>query len=93
MVEAYEKGEKFSTSFAIEIISPTDKMKDIEDKIEDYFDAKVALVWYISPMQQQIYVYHSPTDLKILKGDDICSAEPIIEGFSFKVQDMFPKKK
>jgi len=92
MQEAYN-GKKFTTSFAIELISPNDKIKDIEDKIVDYFNAKVKLVWYISPEQQQIYTYTSPTKIKIYSGADICSASPILDGFEFKVSDMFPVKK
>lgn len=83
------KGKKFNTSFAIEIISPNDKLGDIEDKIKDYFDAKVVLVWYISPENQQIYVYTSATEVTICKGNDVCSADPILPDFSFKVKDLF----
>jgi len=88
-IKEMRKGEKFATPFAIEIISPNDKIKDIEDKIVDYFNAKTTLVWYISPESEQIYVYHSPTDVKVLKGKDICSAAPLFPDLSFKVEEMF----
>jgi len=83
------KGKRFTTPFPIEILSPYDLWKDEEDKIKDYFDANIKVVWYISPKQEQIYVYHSPTDVKILRGKDICSAAPILPEFNFKVEDMF----
>ena len=88
-IKEMRKGKKFATPFPIEIISPNDKLKDIEDKLNDYFNAGIKLVWYISPEQEQIYVYHSPTDIKIYKDTDVCSAHPIFPDFSFKVEDMF----
>ncbi|MEM1120330.1 MAG: Uma2 family endonuclease, partial [Bacteroidota bacterium] len=76
-IKEMRKGKRFSTPFPIEILSPYDLLRDVEDKIQDYFDANVQVVWYISPEQQQIYVYHSPTDVTIRKGKDVCSAAPI----------------
>ena len=83
------KGKRFAPALAIEILSPNEKMEEIADKIQDYFDAKVQLVWYILPKQEQIYAYTSPTDLKIYKGLDICSASPVLTDFTFKINDLF----
>ena len=88
-VKGMRRGEKFSSPFTIEVISPNDKFLDIEEKIADYFDANVKLVWCISPKQQQIYVYTSPTEVKIYKGSAVCSAKPVLSDFSFKVENMF----
>lgn len=83
------KGERQFTSFAIEILSPNDNFQDVEEKIQDYFDAGTKLVWYISPKQEQIYVYTAPTKVQILRGEDICSAAPVLSDFSFAVKEMF----
>ncbi len=91
-IEAAREGNKFAPALAIEILSPNEKLEDIEEKIQDYFDAGVQLVWYISPKTEQIYTYTSTTDLKIFKGENICHASPVLTDFSFKVKDMFAKK-
>ncbi|NJN76967.1 MAG: Uma2 family endonuclease [Saprospiraceae bacterium] len=88
-IEAFGKGKKLATSFAIEILSPNDNFQDVAEKIQDYFEAGAKLVWYILPKQEQIYVYTAPTEVKILKGDDICSGEPVLSDFSFTVKKMF----
>jgi len=88
-IEAARKNEKQTSIFAIEILSPNEILQDIEEKIQDYFDAGTKLVWYISPKQEQIYTYTSPTEVKILKGEDVCSATPVLSDFSFSVKDMF----
>ncbi len=62
-IEAARDGHRFAPALAIEILSPSEKLEEIEEKINDYFDAGVQLVWYISPKQEQIYVYTAPADL------------------------------
>jgi len=91
-IEAARDGHRFAPALAIEILSPSEKLEEIEEKINDYFDAGVQLVWYISPKQEQIYVYTAPADLTILKGTNVCSAAPVLADFSFEVRDMFIRK-
>lgn len=88
IIEA-RKGKRLNTLFAIEILSPNDNFQDVAEKIQDYFEAGAKLVWYILPKQEQIYAYTAPTKVLILKGEDICSAEPVLSDFSFAVKDMF----
>lgn len=83
------RGKRVATLFAIELLSDNDYFLDTEKKVEDYFSAGAKLVWYISPKQQKIYAYTSPTEVKILRGEAICSAAPVIPDFSFKVKDLF----
>lgn len=82
-------GKRLNTLFAIEILSPNDNFQDVAEKIQDYFEAGAKLVWYILPKQEQIYAYTAPTKVQILRGEDICSAEPVLSDFSFAVKDMF----
>lgn len=88
-IVATANGEKAIPSFAIELLSPNDVLEDIEDKIQDYFDAGVQVVWYISPKKKLIYVYTSPFDVKIYKGEQICNARPALPDFEFKTEDLF----
>ena len=59
------------------------------DKVQDYFDAGVQLVWYILPKNQKIEAYTSPDDRKVYKGQDTISAAPVIPEFAFTVADLF----
>lgn len=88
-IQAARKGEKQTSIFPIEILSPNDNFQDVAEKIQDYFEAGAKLVWYILPKQEQIYAYTTPTKVQILKGDDICSANPVLDDFSFVVKEMF----
>lgn len=88
-IEAMRQKEKQATRFAIEILSDSESYQDVLDKIQDYFDGGVRLVWYIVPKQRKIYVYPSPDESKVYKGSDVISAAPVLPDFQFMVADLF----
>lgn len=57
---------------AVEVVSPSNTAAEVMDKLDEYFRAGVRLVWVIYPVQQKVYAYRSPTDVRILQpGDDL----------------------
>ena len=74
--------------FVIEVISKNDQMLKVQDKMGDYRKAGVKVIWHIFPKQQEIHVYHGKK-MTVCIGDDICSAEPVIEGFVIAAKDVF----
>lgn len=89
--QAAEGDSQPVTSFAIEIISEHDKINTVYAKIEEYFQAGATAVWLIFPELQKVYVYTSPEEVAICKGDAICSAEGAIPGFSISAAGLFRK--
>ena len=83
------KGEKVVPSFAIELLSESEHFQDIEDKIQDYFDAGVQTVWYVSLHSKRIYSYTSPDEVAIYKGKMKCNANPGLAEFEFFVENLF----
>ena len=51
----------------VEVISPNDTIGELEEKIRDYFDAGVVLVWVLNPTLRRVYVYESFTQVRILQ--------------------------
>src|SRR6266478_6655459 len=45
----------------VEVVSPTDRVDDVVDKVAEYFRAGVECVWVSLPSREQVYVYESPT--------------------------------
>ncbi len=41
----------------IEILSPSDRMKEMQDRIDDYLDFGVRYVWLLHPRTQRAFVY------------------------------------
>ena len=77
-------------AFAIEVISKNDQINEVEEKIIEYFENGVQVVWVIFPKVKKVEVYTSIRDIKICFGDDICSAMPVMPDFNISVNDILP---
>jgi Uma2 family endonuclease len=78
---------------AVEVISKSNSANAVASKIEEYFQAGVRLVWVIYPATNKIYVYDSPTRVRILElGDELDGGE-VIPGFSVPLSTLFGRKK
>jgi Uma2 family endonuclease len=76
---------------AIEVISKHDEVEALLTKIEEYFAAKVRLVWVVFPKKSLIYVYESYTKVRILTRQDILEGGAVLPGFRLPVSDFFPE--
>jgi Uma2 family endonuclease len=74
---------------AIEVISKTNTFTEVVDEVNDYFRAGVRLVWLILPVQKLVYVYRSPTDVRILQPGDELDGGDVVPGFRLPVRDLF----
>ncbi len=83
--------------FIIEVIYNTDQLNYMVDKMGDYRNAGVKVVWQIFTLKNEVHVYggHNLTSMTVCNGDALCSAAPILPQFSLPVQDIFklPKPK
>ncbi len=75
---------------AVEVVSPTDDMEEVMGKVEEYFRAGVTLVWLVLPAQERVYVYTSPTAVRVLSRPDELTADPVLPGFRLPLADLFP---
>jgi Uma2 family endonuclease len=87
--KAAAEGQHSVSEFVIEILSDTDLQKNIENKLWEYFEQGVKVVWHILPYRQIVKVYSSPRDVKVLINEDICSATPVLEDFEITVNQIF----
>jgi len=74
---------------AVEVISPNETMDDIENKLIDYLEAGVKVVWLVYPRTQTITIYRSLTDVRILTIDDELNCSDLLPGFSVPTAEIF----
>ena len=91
-IQLGRKGKDVIPEFVIEIISETDQLYKIEDKITEYFKAGVKVIWNIVPEHKLVYIYTSRKTVKICSDNDICSAEPVLPDFTIAVNDIFAEE-
>jgi Uma2 family endonuclease len=74
---------------AVEVLSPSDSLRELGRKIGEFLDNGVPLVWLVDPARQTVTVYRSLTETEQFDVDDTITAEPILPGFSVPVRRFF----
>ena len=75
---------------AVEVISPTDKMFEVFEKLHEYFAGGVRQVWHVLSHVEQVHVWDSPTSVRVLTRADELTGDPVVPGFRLPVADLFP---
>jgi Uma2 family endonuclease len=74
---------------AVEIISPNDMLEKVIEKIHEYFAAGVKQVWLVSQKAEEVYVYDSPTQIRVVPADQELTSETLLPGFKCRVSALF----
>jgi Uma2 family endonuclease len=74
---------------AVEVVSPSDTMEEIEEKVDDFLAAGTKLVWVVNPRRRSVTVYHAGPQVQILKEQDQLSGEDVVPGFACRVGELF----
>jgi len=77
---------------AVEILSPSNTVEEIHNKLVEYFDNGSRLVWVIHPKEQYVLVYRSAQSPdRLLKSTDSLDGEDIVPDFTLAVAELFQK--
>jgi len=74
---------------AVEILSPNDKLDEVEEKIDEYLAAGVALVWIINPYRRTVMVYRPNAEPELFNVKQELACEPTLPGFRVAVAALF----
>jgi len=84
-----EKWLQFSPDLAVEVISPSERPRQIREKVQDWFAGGSRRVWLVCPRTRNVYVLRSPTEVQILGPGDTLSGDDVLPGFSCPVTAFF----
>lgn len=77
---------------AAEVVSPNDLFSEVEDKVAEYLEAGVRLVWVANPDRRTIHVYRANGTTSLLQEADELSGEDVLPEFRCRVGDLFPPR-
>ena len=73
----------------VEILSPHDTIDQINEKIDDYLSAGVALVWIIDPHRRTIEIIKPGQEPELVNVRQELTGEPHLPGFRVPVVKLF----
>lgn len=84
--EEQDKFPKISPEFVIELMSPSDKLKDAKLKMLEYIENGVQLAWLINPSEEEVHIFRADGTISRVNGfDNTLSGEVILKDFEFKL--------
>ncbi|MFN4032560.1 MAG: Uma2 family endonuclease [Fimbriimonadales bacterium] len=74
---------------AVEIISPSEKSRDILAKVGEYLEAGAQEVWLLFPERKQVHRYRANLEVEVLHENDTLTGGTLIPEFAVRVGDLF----
>lgn len=77
---------------AVEVISPSDVLYEVEAKVDEYLDAGVKLVWLINPSNRSVRVFQpNQRPIQLGPADDLTGSD-VLPDFRCSVAELFPPR-
>jgi Uma2 family endonuclease len=80
---------KGAPDLAVQVISPSDSIRQLMRKVKQYFAAGTHTVWIVYPDEQEVQVLEASGTDRLLKGDDAIEAPELLPGFSVPISQFF----
>ena len=74
---------------AVEILSPSDRQEDIDEKLAVYLETGVAVVWVVNPRFRTVTAYRPDAPPVLFNDQQDLTAEPHLPGFRVPVARVF----
>jgi Uma2 family endonuclease len=74
---------------AVEVTSPGDTVREVENKVAEWLEAGTRMVWVVSPKFHMVTSYRSLTDIRTFTEKDILDGGDVVPDFKIKVTEIF----
>ena len=75
--------------FVVELRSPSDSLRTLKKKMQEYVENGAQLGWLIDPLQKKVYVYKPRAAVERLDDPETISGDPLLPGFTLDVQSLW----
>jgi len=87
-----QQREKFLPAcpdFVLELRSPSDRLADVQAKMEEYLANGARLGWLLDPANRHVYVYRPGVPVERLDAPDTISGDPVLPGFVLDLREIW----
>lgn len=85
-VEQKEKFPPIAPDFVLELMSPTDTLKETQAKMQEYMENEVKLGWLIDRKTRRVEIYRQGKPAEVLLSPTELSGEDVLPGFVLNLQ-------
>ena len=75
----------------VEVLSPGNRWGEIVDKVEEYLNIGVDLVWVIDPKREEVFAFETIDTYTRFAIGDTLTAGNVLPGFALSVEKLFHK--
>jgi len=81
-----EKFPPIAPMFVLELMSPTDSLRETQEKMQEYIDNQVRLGWLINRKTRRVEIYRLGQPVEILESPTSLSGEDVLPGFVLNLE-------
>jgi len=76
---------------AIEVVSPSDVADELFEKLREYFECGVRVVWVVYPRWGVVHIYESLSQVRGVNRDQELDGGEVLPGFRLRLSDFLPE--
>lgn len=76
-------------SLAAEVVSPSNSVGEIQEKVLEYLEAGTELVWVVEPRSRAVTVWRPPPEARSVREEDVLDGADVLPGFRLEVAALF----
>ncbi len=80
---------EIAPDLVVEVLSPGDSARYVADKVMEYLDAGVRVIWIVDPPRRAVTVYRQDRSARILTSADELDGGDVLPGLSISVAAIF----
>lgn len=74
---------------AVEVLSPSDRVGDVNAKVQDWLQGGCELVWVVDPQNRTVSVYRRDGEIFLLSDSDMLDGANLLPGLTLPVAEIF----
>ncbi len=87
--EQKKKFPPICPDFVVELMSPSDSLKETQDKMKEYRDNGARLGWLLNRKSRQVEIYRPGAEVEVLDSPATLSGEDVLPGFVLSLESIW----
>jgi len=79
---------ELAPDLAVEVVSPSDSPQRVLDKVGEYLEAGVRLVWVIDPQHRRAVIHRALSSAEQINSEGVLDGEDVIPGFHCRLSEI-----